>query len=93
MTTQGMHVSIADFSELRHQIDEVYDGLERRNSDFKDLQVRDLKDMESSHDMTLYLQASLNGLQERVAGVDRALVSNKADFGEVPANLTEGMVG
>ena len=76
MTTQGMHVSIADFSELRHQIDEVYDGLERRNSDFKDLQVRGLKDMESSHDMTLYLQASLNGLQERVAGVDGALVSN-----------------
>lgn len=72
-----MHISIADVAHLRHQIKEIYDDLERRNSEFKDMQSQDLRDMESNHDLTLFMQTSLGNLQDRVAGVYGALVRIK----------------
>ncbi|KAL3709710.1 hypothetical protein TMatcc_003501 [Talaromyces marneffei ATCC 18224] len=71
--TQGMHISITDIAQLRRQINEIYNELERRNSEFKDLQGQDMRNMESNHERTLLMQASLNNMQERVAGVDGAL--------------------
>jgi hypothetical protein len=73
-----MHISIADVAQLRHQIKEIYDDLERRNSEFRDMQGQDIREMESNHELTLFMKASLNNLQERVAGVDGALVSRGA---------------
>jgi hypothetical protein len=70
-------MSITDVAQLRYQINDIYDDLERRNSEFKDLQGKDMRDMESSHDLTLVMQASLNNLQERVADVDGALVRSE----------------
>lgn len=72
-----MHVSITDVAQLRHHINEMYNDLERRNSEFKDMQGQDMRDMESKHDLTLFMQASLNNMQERVAGVHGALVGNE----------------
>lgn len=72
-----MHISITDVAQLRYQINEIYNDLERRNSEFKDLQRRDMRDTESNHELTLFIQASLNSLQERVAGVDGALVKSE----------------
>lgn len=69
-----MHISITDIAQLRRQINEIYNELERRNSEFKDLQGQDMRNMESNHERTLLMQASLNNMQERVAGVDGALV-------------------
>ncbi|EED23402.1 nuclear membrane fusion protein Kar5, putative [Talaromyces stipitatus ATCC 10500] len=71
--SQGMHISITDIEHLRSRINEIYNELERRNSELKDLQGQDIKDMESNHELTLFMQSSLNNLQERVAGVDGAL--------------------
>ncbi|GAM34197.1 nuclear membrane fusion protein [Talaromyces pinophilus] len=73
LLSQGMHISIADVAQLRHQIKEIYDDLERRNSEFKDMHGQDVREMESNHELTLFMKASLNNLQERVAGVDGAL--------------------
>ncbi|KAI7969967.1 hypothetical protein EIK77_000363 [Talaromyces pinophilus] len=78
LLSQGMHISIADVAQLRHQIKEIYDDLERRNSEFKDMHGQDVREMESNHELTLFMKASLNNLQERVAGVDGALVSRGA---------------
>jgi hypothetical protein len=72
-----MRLSITDISHLRDQINEIYNDVERRNSELRDLQGKDLRDMESNHQLALFVQSSLDSLQERVAGVDGALVCNK----------------
>jgi hypothetical protein len=87
-----MHISITDVAQLRYQINEIYNDLERRNSGFKDLQQRDMRDTESNHELTLFMQASLNSLQERVAGIDGALVRSKAILDGFLANMTLGVV-
>lgn len=72
-----MQLSVADVAHLRDQINEIYADMERRNSELRDLQTKDMKDMESNHQLALFVQSSLNNLQDRVAGVDGALVFNQ----------------
>lgn len=69
-------MSLTDVSYLRSHIYEIYNDLERRNSDMRDLHGKELKDMETNHELTLYVQSSLTDLHQRVARVDGALVGS-----------------
>lgn len=76
-----MQHSVTDMVHLRDQINEIYNDFERRSSELRDLQSKDMRDMESNHQLALFVQSSLNNLQDRVAGVDGALVLNRIIYG------------
>lgn len=70
-----MHDSLADVDHLRYQLNEIYKSHSSRDLELKDLQTRNMKDMESNHDLVLFMQSSLGQLNEKVAGLDAAIVS------------------